>query len=228
MQQQQQSQYKILCSKNDVVLKRELQLQLQNATPNSNTFIIDFEINNSRIDLERFCNFNIFKLMFELNREDAIQDLRITDHNNGNNNNCNNGNNGNNDNNVKDMLLIFKRKGDDIGIKQKYMNLRLTLNTTNTSASASSASASNFVFGCVDTEPIHNSSDISADLSRAERICDIDAVFCMSLLDRNRLRIQFMFSVPVQAKPQPSYIENSLGMVMKKILSRVKTFIEQM
>ena len=209
-----------MCSKNDVILKRELQLQnvnVVNANANSNTFIIDFEINNSRIDLERFCNFNIFKLMFELNREDAIQDLRITDH--GGNDD------GNNDDNVKDMLLIFKRKGDDIGIKQKYMNLRLTLNTTSASTSTS---VSNFVFGCVDTEPIYNSSDIGTDLSRAERICDIGAVFCMSLLDRNRLRIQFMFSVPAPAKQQPSYIENSLGMVMKKILSRVKTFIEQM
>ena len=205
-----------MCSKNDVILKRDLQnVNVVNANANSNTFIIDFEINNSRIDLERFCNFNIFKLMFELNREDAIQDLRITDHG------------GNDGNNVKDMLLIFKRKGDDIGIKQKYMNLRLTLNTT-TTTTYTSTSASNFVFGCVDTEPIHISSDVGADLSRAERICDIGAVFCMSLLDRNRLRIQFMFSVPAPAKQQPSYIENSLGMVMKKILSRVKTFIEQM
>jgi hypothetical protein len=150
--------------------------------------------------------------MFELNREDAIQELRITDRD------------GDGDN-VKDMLLIFKRKGDDIGIKQKYMNLRLTLNTTATSASA----PSNFIFECVDTEYKHIS-DNDPILSRAERICDIHAVFCMSLLDCSRLRIQFMFSVPAApaTKPQPSYIENNLGMVMKKILSRVKTFIEQM
>ena len=221
MHSPQQSRYKILCSKNDVILKRELQTNnassLGPATA-SNTFVIDFEINNSRIDLERFCNFNIFKLMFELNREDAIQDLRITDHDS---NDCNN---------VKDMLLVFKRKGDDMGIKQKYMNLRLTLTTTTAASTfAAPASATNFVFGCIDMDTTHNS-DIGADLSRAERICDISAVFCMSLLDRNRLRIQFMFSVPAApaTKLQPSYIENNLGMVMKKILSRVKTFIEQM
>lgn len=209
-------QYKILCSKNDVVLKREL--QIASANNNSNTFVIDFEINNSRIDLERFCNFNIFKLMFELNREDAIQDLRMTDRGDSDGNcNCDN---------VKDMLLIFKRKGGDIGINQKYMNLRLTLHTT-----ATSAFASNFVFECVDAElDADIGLDLDLDLSRVERICDIGAVFCMSLLDCSRLRIQFMFSIPTApaTKQQPSYIENSLGMVMKKILSRVKTFIEQM
>ena len=220
MQSPHQSRYKILCSKNDVILKRELQTNnassLGPATA-SNTFVIDFEINNSRIDLERFCNFNIFKLMFEVNREDAIQDLRITDRGDGDGD-------GDGDN-VKDMLIIFKRKGDDMGVKQKYMNLKLTLTATATTASAL---VSSFVFECVDAEIDVGST--GTDLSRAERICDIGAVFCMSLLDCNRLRIQFMFSVPAApaGKPQPSYIENNLGVVMKKILSRVKTFIEQM
>ena len=154
--------------------------------------------------------------MFELNREDAIQDLRITDRGDGDDDG----------NNVKDMLLVFKQKGHDMGIKQKYMNLRLTLTTTTTTYT--STSATNFVFECIDAEIDVGST--GTDLSRAERICDIGAVFCMSLLDCNRLRIQFMFSVPAApaTKAQPSYIENNLGMVMKKILSRVKTFIEQM
>jgi len=216
---QQQPQYKILCSKNDVILKRELQNNNASSPgpgpgPASNTFVIDFEINNSRIDLERFCNFNIFKLMFELNREDAIQDLRITD--------C--GDSNSKSNNVKDMLLVFKRKMDDMGIKQKYMNLQLTLTAT----AASSAPASSFVFESVDADL--DTGTGGTDLSRAERVCDTNAVLCMSLLNRNRLRIQFVFSVPAApaGKPQPSYIENNLGVIMKKILSRVKTFIEQM
>jgi len=217
---QQQPQYKILCSKNDVILKRELQNNNASSPgpgpgPASNTFVIDFEINNSRIDLERFCNFNIFKLMFELNREDAIQDLRITDHAHAPNDGGNN---------VKDLLLVFKRKMDDMGIKQKYMNLQLTLTAT----TASSAPASSFVFESVDADL--DTGTGGTDLSRAERVCDTNAVLCMSLLNRNRLRIQFVFSVPAApaGKPQPSYIENNLGVIMKKILSRVKTFIEQM
>ena len=225
-----QPKYKIVCSKDDVILKRESHppdSANSGPGPSKNTFIIDFEINNSRIDLERFCNFNIFKLMFELNREDAIQDLHMTDHDDVNH--------------IKDMLLIFKRKGGDIGIKQKYMSVCLTLNTTTTKTTTTttseyydpeSESASNFIFECVDLDPMQqppNPHDIGVvDLSHAERICDIGAVFCMSLLGRTRIRVQFMFSVPAPTKQQPSYIENSLGMVMKKILSRVKTFIEQM
>jgi hypothetical protein len=217
----QQPKYKIVCSKDDVILKRESHPpDSANSGPSKNTFIIDFEINNSRIDLERFCNFNIFKLMFELNREDAIQELHMTDHDDVNH--------------IKDMLLIFKRRGGDIGIKQKYMSVCLTLNTTTTTDyyDPESESASNFIFECVDLDPMQQPPtprDIGViDLSHAERICDIGAVFCMSLLGRTRIRVQFMFSVPAPTKQQPSYIENSLGMVLKKILSRVKTFIEQM
>ena len=199
MQTNANDQYKILCSKNNVILKRAL-------TSDTNSFVIDFEICNARISLERFCNFNIFTLMFELNREDAIQDLRITD--------------------VKDMFLLFKRKGDDIGIKQKYMNLCLTMSKLVTPASA------NYVF---QGKPVHFSPSqmISETDARtlkisAEEICDVDAVFCLSLIDEHHMRVQFMMTVPPAARQQPSYIENGLGMIMKKILLRLKTFIEQM
>ena len=202
--------YKILCSKSDVILKRDL-------TSDANSFVIDFEICNARISLERFCNFNIFTLMFELNREDAIQDLRIT---------ASEQSEQDPSTIVKDMFLLFKRKGDDIGIKQKYMNLCLTMNKLVTPTSA------NYVF---QGNPVHFSPSqmISETDARtlklsAEEICDVDAVVCLSLIDAHHMRVQFMMTVPPAARQQPSYIENGLGMIMKKILLRLKTFIEQM
>ena len=216
MQTNASDQYKILCSKNNVILKRAL-------TSDANSFVIDFEICNTRISLERFCNFNIFTLMFELNREDAIQDLRITDavtpdplqseqdppsti--------------------VKDMFLLFKRKGDDIGIKQKYMNLCLTMNKLVTPTSA------NYVFQGNPTHfsPSQMISETDAHTLKisAEEIRDVNAVFCLSLIDAHHMRVQFMMTVPPAARQQPSYIENGLGIIMKKILLRLKTFIEQM
>jgi hypothetical protein len=182
-------QYKILCSKNNVILKRDL-------TSDANSFVIDFEICNTRISLERFCNFNIFTLMFELNREDAIQDLRIT---------ASEQSDQDPSTIVKDMFLLFKRKGDDIGIKQKYMNLCLTMNKLVTPTSA------NYVFQGNPTHfsPSQMISETDAHTLKisAEEICDVDAVFCLSLIDAHHMRVQFM---------------------MKKILLRLKTFIEQM
>jgi hypothetical protein len=203
--------YKILCSKNDVVLKRANHSSSSDA--NANTFVIDFEIANSELTLDRFCNFNIFKLLFELNREDAIQDLHISD-----------GDTDKSDD-TKDVLIIFKKKCDDVGIKQKYMRTRLTLSIMHNDQTG----VANYVFESGSNRGNTGNSDNSEpSLIGLEELRDIDTVLCMSLLNANRLRMQFMLSVPISAQKQPSYIENSLALIMNKIFTRLKTFIEAM
>ena len=199
--------YKILCSKNDVVLKRA------NHSSDANTFLIDFEIANSEISLDRFCSFNIFKLLFELNREDAIQDLRIVNSNDADKN--------------KDILIIFKKKCDDVGIKQKYMETRLTLSVLHNDQTG----VKNYVFESTE-RPMsgnqHDRFDLPFPLTGLEELRDIGTVLCMSLLNANRLRMQCKISVPISVQKQPSYIENSLALIMKKIFTRLKEFIEAM
>jgi hypothetical protein len=219
--------YKILCSKNDVVLKRAV----HPSSENMNTFIIDFEIANSEITLDRFCNFNIFKLLFELNREDAIQDLRITDAVV-----ADADAETSDTSTTKDILLIFKKKCDDVGIKQKYMKTRLTLSTVHNDESG----VSNYVFesnsgnnNSGNNNSNNNKSNSSEPahshlLSGLEELRDIGAVLCMSLLNAHQLRMQFKILVPISEQKQPSYIENSLALIMKKIFTRLKTFIEVM
>lgn len=201
--------YKILCSKNDVVLKRAIH---PSSDANANTFVIDFEIANSEITLGRFCNFNIFKLLFELNREDAIQDLHISDIDDTDKHD-----------DTKDILLIFKKKCDDVGIKQKYMKTRLTLSLMHNDQTG----VENYVFESTD-QPENDRFDLPLALSGLEELRDIGSVLCMSLLNANQLRMQFMLSVPITVQKQPSYIENSLALIMKKIFTRLKTFIEAM
>ena len=203
--------YKILCSKNDVVLKRA---NCSSLDANANTFLIDFEIANSEISLDRFCSFNIFKLLFELNREDAIQDLRIVDLNDAVS--------------TKDVLIIFKKKCDDVGIKQKYMRTRLTLSIMHNDETG----VENYVFESDSNRGNRgntgNSDNSEPSLTGLEELRDIGTVLCMSLLNANRLRMQFKISVPISVQKQPSYIENSLALIMKKIFTRLKTFIEAM
>lgn len=203
--------YKILCSKNDVVLKRANHSS-SDANANANTFLIDFEIVNSEITLDRFCSFNIFKLLFELNREDAIQDLQIVDLNDAVN--------------TKDILIIFKKKCDDVGIKQKYMKTRLMLAVLRNEQTG----VANYVFESdIDPKfgPLFESTDLVAG-GRMEEMRDIGTVLCMSLINAHRLRLQFKISVPISVQKQPSYIENSLALIMKKIFTRLKEFIEVM
>ena len=201
--------YKILCSKNDVVLKRA---NHSSSDANANTFLIDFEIVNSEITLDRFCSFNIFKLLFELNREDAIQDLQIVDLNDAVN--------------TKDILIIFKKKCDDVGIKQKYMKTRLMLAVLRNEQTG----VANYVFESdIDPKfgPLFESTEPVAG-GRMEELRDIGTVLCMSLINAHRLRMQFKISVPISVQKQPSYIENSLALIMKKIFTRLKEFIEAM
>ena len=204
--------YKILCSKNDVVLKRA---NHSSSDANANTFVIDFEIANSEITLDRFCNFNIFKLLFELNREDAIQDMRISDIDDTDKHD-----------DTKDVLLIFKKKCDDVGIKQKYMRSRLTLSILHNHQTG----VENYVFKSADQPngPENDRFDLPLSLSGLEELHDIGTVLCMSLINAHQLRMQFMLSVPISVQKQPSYIENSLALIMKKIFTRLKTFIEAM
>lgn len=206
--------YKVLCSKNDVVLKRSIHPSSDaNANANANTFVIDFEIANSEISLDRFCSFNIFKLLFELNREDAIQELHISDIEKSDD--------------TKDVLIIFKKKCDDVGIKQKYMKSRLTSSILHNHQTG----VKNYVFESENDPkfgPLLFESPESVAGGRMEELSDIGTVLCMSLINAHQLRVQFMLSVPISVQKQPSYIENSLALIMKKIFTRLKTFIEAM
>ena len=169
--------------------------------------MIDFDINNPEASLVNFCSYNIFKLMFELNREDAIQELRLTDPT---------------DDGRAQILLVFKRKGDDVGIKQKYLRLDL-----NMSMLPIPSGGTNYVFEGAPIGSGKYSGDLTYTAPGSEEVIDVDTILCMSLITDHRIRVQFMLSVPAPARQQPSYIENSLGIVMKKIMSRTKMFIER-
>ena len=199
--------YKVLCSKDGVLLKckRHAPHEVERDPTVKNTFLIDFEVCNPNpsIDLKQFCNYNIFRLIFEVNRADAIEDLKLTEHPDAR----------------AEMVLVFKRKGEDFGMKQKYMHLNINLSTVPIKLDCDK-NGTNYVF--------EGESAYGCNLSNAEQIHDASAVFCMSLLSSNTMRMQFMLMLPVPKVEQASYIENSLGFIMKKVLTRTKMFIESM
>lgn len=194
--------YKVLCSKDQVILKYKRYPPGTQSV--KNTFLIDFEMHNPNetVNMERFCSFNIFRLIFEVNRADAIEALTLDEHEL--------------NHNEANMTMLFKRKGEDFGMKQRYMSLQIHL----------TKSGGNYVFEG-ETVPTCNTR-YYRNADSLEQIKDASAVFCMSLLSPDRLRVQFMLSLPVPTVEQPSYIEHNLGVIMKKVLTRTKTFIEAM
>jgi hypothetical protein len=198
--------YKVLCSKDGVLLKykRHSPEDLVQDPTLKNTFLIDFEVHNQSpsINLQQFCTYNIFRLIFEVNRADAIEDLKLDERPNSS---------------EAEMVLVFKRKGEDFGMKQKFMHLNISLSTV----PIDGTDGMTYVFEC---EPAYGY-DCAKPM---EQIHDASAVFCMSLLSPDAMRVQFMLNIPVPKVEQASYIENSLGFIMKKILARTKTFIESM
>jgi hypothetical protein len=175
-----------------------------------NTFLIDFEVHNPShtIDLKQFCTYNIFRLIFEVNRADAIEDLKLDEH----------------PDSTAEMILLFKKKGEDFGIKQKYMHLNISLSTVPID-SVPCGNGMTYVF---EGSSAYGSGSTTINNPTTEQIHDASAVFCMSLLSPDAMRVQFMLIIPVPKVEQASYIENSLGFIMKKILTRTKTFIENM
>jgi hypothetical protein len=192
--------YKVLCSKDHVILKYKRYPTGTQCV--KNTFLIDFEMYNPSptVNMERFCSFNIFKLIFEVNRNDAIEELTLDEYDD--------------DASQANMTMLFKRKGEDFGMKQKYLSLHINFTKSGT----------NYVF---EGEPTPTSLRSNND-NTLEQIKDASSVFCMSLLSPDKIRVQFMLSLPVPTVEQPSYIEQNLGFIMKKVLSRTKTFIEAM
>lgn len=91
---------KIICSKKDIILT------LNNNTKNYN---INFNTLSSNIDLQKYTNFNIYKLLFELNK-DIIESIEIIDLLS---------------DDEANILIILKEIGDTIKIPKNYLYLTI-------------------------------------------------------------------------------------------------------
>ena len=94
------SENKIICSKKDIFLT------VNNNTKNYNLI---FNTLSSNIDLQKYTNFNIYKLLFELNK-DIIESIEIIDLLS---------------DNEANILIILKEIGDTIKIPKNYLYLTI-------------------------------------------------------------------------------------------------------
>ena len=85
-----------ICDKHNILLKK---------TNKENIYKLEFSVVNDNINLEHFLNWNVYKLLYELNK-DILCDMKIED---------------THTKDKKNVYFLFKRFGQDLGLLQKYM-----------------------------------------------------------------------------------------------------------
>jgi len=110
-----------------------------------------------------------------------------------------------------DVLFIFKRFGKSAGIPQKYLILKTFRQKTNNLT-------------------LFKSEDCKYNLSKMQNHSaqKMDCKFAqLTIISfKEKLRMNYKFSIDIK-EDLPIYMENILGLMMKKIFYRLRQFIEQ-
>ena len=113
---------------------------------------------------------------------------------------------------VHSMYCLFKRFGSELGIAQKYMLLHTTreedTNTGNVRIMSKSIPSNHTIEGC-------------------EVVNSKYANLVVSFHTEHHAEIHYEFHMDME-DDLPTYMENIVGLLMKKIFFRLKTFIENM
>lgn len=110
-----------------------------------------------------------------------------------------------------ELLFIFKRFGKSAGIPQKYLVLKTKKYMTNNL----------ILFKSVDSK-------IKIKQMENHIAQKMDCKFAQLTIIpyQNKLRLNYKFSIDMK-EDLPIYLENMMGLMMKKIFYRLKVFIEQ-
>lgn len=109
-----------------------------------------------------------------------------------------------------DVLFLFKQFGKDLGIKPKYMYIRATEVIEN-------------------GKKTYNSYDIEYpypdELANYEKVTTRISTMVVNFESNHKININYVFKLDL-AHSLPIYMENVLGLIMKKMFLHLKQFIE--
>jgi hypothetical protein len=108
----------------------------------------------------------------------------------------------------RDILFVFKRFGKELGILQKFMTIRSTLEQDDKQVRLLSRSINTGISVPNCKEMKSNYSNLSVDF-----------------ITEHNINVKYEFNIDIE-EDLPSYMENIIGFLMKKIFYRVKIFIE--
>jgi len=162
-----------------------------------NKYILNFEFTNpnSNINLENIINFNLFKLIFDINKNDILEDFNLTMHSDSNG----------------ILYILIKHFFDDFGISQKYVNLDITLQKNN----------NKFIFNCITNYDFQNHNYIPNTPTCIIPI-NIESIFEIITPNKVLIKNTIIFE---KMNEIPEFIEKIAITIICKIITRIKNFI---
>jgi len=109
-----------------------------------------------------------------------------------------------------EVLFLFKPFGKELGIKPKYMYIRTIANITN----------EKHIYTSVDIDYPY-----TEELQNYEKVKNIISTMIINFESNHKININYIFKFEL-AHTLPIYMENILGLIMKKMFLHLKQFIE--
>ena len=191
-----QYKFKTICFKEKMHLKRE---------KNNNIYLLQFLAENSKVNLHTIINLDIYYLMFTLNKDNfekiemhSIDSTTISS-----------GSENKNLNEVN-VLFIFKPFAADLGIKPKYMYVRVT----------EVCEPNKKTYNCVDVDYPN-----PEELKNYDKIINTISSMVVNFESYHKINISYIFKLEL-SHSLPIYMENIMGLIMKKVFLNLKQFIE--
>jgi hypothetical protein len=177
----------IICDKYDIILYK---------LGKADQYSIRLSCYNNKYDLIKVLNYNLYKLLGELNL-DLIERIDVSDENN---------------EDTRDILFLFKSFGRELGLLKKYMFISTRREEANNT----------IIFRSVDKEnTVFNGS------KKYEKITCYKSELIFKIINKHKIDIVYNFHIDLH-EDLPKYMENLIGILMKKVLFRLKIFIEKM
>jgi len=167
----------------------------------SGEYNIQFYLENNNIQLDKIIDFNLIKLMYELNQDIYEKiDLKI----------CNE--------NQAILLAISKHLFQDLGISQKYSHLKISKTLVRTGKII-------FDLQTQKTDPSERSMSFSIP-EKAEQLPIEQFIIACNVINQHKIEFGINFKIDIDTIELPDFVENLLCKIFIKMFKRVKQFIE--
>lgn len=185
--------FKSICVKEKMHLKRE---------KNNNIYLLQFVAENKNVNMYNMINLDIYNLMFKLNKDnfDKIELDNITTISSSHDKVINEVN----------VLFLFRQFASDLGIKPKYMYVRVT----------EVCEPNKKTYNCVDIEY-----EKPEELKTYDKIINTISSMVVNFESCHKINISYIFKLDL-SHSLPIYMENIMGLIMKKVFLNLKQFIE--
>lgn len=189
--------FKTICFKEQMHLKRD---------KNNNIYLLQFYAENNRVNMYNIINLDIYNLMFTLNK-DNFEKIEI---HNISTSSSSQDKDKDKDINEVNVLFLFKPFASDLGIKPKYMYVKVK----------EVSEPNKKTYNCVDVD-YHN----PEELKNYDKIVNTLSTMVVNFESCHKINVNYIFKLEL-SHSLPIYMENIMGLIMKKVFVNLKQFIE--